>query len=335
MHVDQRLVWHRCRQQGVARSRHFAQARSEREHQVGLADALGKLWIDADADITDVIGVAVVEHILGAECAGDGQVVRLDEALQVVARGFGPARATDDDNGALRTAQQPSQRRHLDVGRCRLHGLVTKGIRDVDRARLHVFGQGEHDRPRTAAGGDLEGARNKLRDALSLVDLRDPLCHRAEHASIVDLLEGFAFGEVVADLADEQDDRGRILERRVNADGRVGRTRATRDEGHTGLTGELGVGVGHERSARLMARDDQLDHLARVVECVEHADIALARHAERVIDALDQELVDEDAGAGARSHADGARAKAGRIPVRSRRDRASGAVAYNARRRGR
>ena len=42
----------------------------------------------------------------------------------------------------------------------------------------------------------------------------------------------------------------------------------------------------------------------RVVERVEHGQVALARHAERVLDAVQLELVDEDLAAGA-AHARG------------------------------
>jgi hypothetical protein len=65
------------------------------------------------------------------------------------------------------------------------------------------------------------------------------------------------------------------------------------------------VGIGHECGAGLVPRDDELDHLAPFVEGVENREIALARDAERVVHALDQQLVDEDAGAGARGHAGG------------------------------
>ena len=68
-----------------------------------------------------------------------------------------------------------------------------------------------------------EGARDVLRDAVGAVDLRDPFRHRPEHAPVVDLLERLALLLVGSDLADEQDQRRRVLERGVHADGGVRR----------------------------------------------------------------------------------------------------------------
>ena len=245
----------------------------------------------------------VVEHILRAERARHRQVVRLDEALQVVTGGLGPAGSAGNDDRALGSAQQTSQPGDLHVRRGRLDRLMTQRVGHVGDLRLHVLGQGQHDRSRATAGRHLERARDELRDARCTVDLRNPLDHRTEHAAVVDLLECLTLGELVADLADEQDHRCGVLERGMDADRRVGGTGAARDERHARLAGQLRVGIGHEGRARLVARDDQLDHLARVVQRIEHGDVAFARNAERVIDALDQQLVDEDAGAGARGHA--------------------------------
>ncbi|MND04960.1 hypothetical protein D3C83_254890 [compost metagenome] len=46
-----------------------------------------------------------------------------------------------------------------------------------------------------------------LGDAVRAVDLRDPFRHLAVHAAVIDFLEGVALDEIVANLADEQDER--------------------------------------------------------------------------------------------------------------------------------
>ena len=99
------------------------------------------------------------------------------------------------------------------------------------------------------------------------------------------------------DLADEQDQRRRILHRDVDAGRGVGRARAARDEADAGPAGELAVGLRHHRRAALLAADRDGDR--GVVQRVEHGEIALARHAEDVLDAVRRELVDEDLAAGA------------------------------------
>ena len=49
-----------------------------------------------------------------------------------------------------------------------------------------------------------------------------------------------------------------------------------------------------------MAADDELHAVLHVVEGVEHGEEALAGNGERVVGAVDHELLDEDAPAGAR-----------------------------------
>ena len=84
----------------------------------------------------------------------------------------------------------------------------------------------------------------------------------------------------------------------------VGRAGAAGDEGDAGAAGHLAVGVGHVGDPAFLAADDGVD-LGRVVQRVEHREEAFARHGEDAVAALDAELVDEDAAAGAdleRSH---------------------------------
>ena len=59
-----------------------------------------------------------------------------------------------------------------------------------------------------------------------------------------------------------------------------------------GRAGELAVGVRHVRGADLVAARDEPDR--RVVERVEHGQVAFAGHAEGHVDAVHDELVDED-----------------------------------------
>jgi hypothetical protein len=57
------------------------------------------------------------------------------------------------------------------------------------------------------------------------------------------------------------------------------------------------VRLGHHRGAAFLAAHREVD--LRVVQCVEHREVALARHAEHVVDAVDAQLVHEDPAAGA------------------------------------
>ena len=80
----------------------------------------------------------------------------------------------------------------------------------------------------------------------------------------------------------------------------VGRAGTARDEADARAAGQLAVGLRHVGGAAFLAADDEPHGLARVVQRVEHGEIALARHAESEIDAVDLERVDEQLAAGAR-----------------------------------
>ncbi len=165
---------------------------------------------------------------------------------------------------------------------------MTQRVAHLGLYRLHVFGQRQHDRPGAAAGRYLKCARHKLRHAICAIDLRDPFGHLAEHAAVIDFLKRFTFDEIVADLADEQNQRRRVLMCDVNADRGVGRAGSASHECHAGLPGQLGVRLGHEGGAGLVPIDDEFDHVARVVQRVKHRQETFAGHGKGVIDTLDQ-----------------------------------------------
>ncbi len=171
--------------------------------------------------------------------------------------------------------------------------LVARGVGDAGGLGLHVFRQRQHHRAGPSRHRGVEGVAHVLGHAVGAVDLRDPFRHLAVHAAVVDFLERLALDEIVADLADEQDQRRRILVRGVHADRGVGRAGAARDEADAGAAGQLAVGLRHVGGAAFLAADDELDFLARVVQRVEHREIALAGHAERDVHAMDLERIDE------------------------------------------
>ena len=104
---------------------------------------------------------------------------------------------------------------------------------------------------------DAKGARDVFGDALDAIDLRHPFGDAAVHAPVVDLLERLAIGEVAADLADEDDQRRRVLGCGVDADGGVRRARPAGDEHDARPAGELAVRLAHVSRAAFLAADDE------------------------------------------------------------------------------
>ena len=72
-HMHQRLHRRGRFDQGVAISGHLAQAHTDCDQQIALAHALREFGIDADADFTDVVRIAIVEGVLVAPGAGHRQ----------------------------------------------------------------------------------------------------------------------------------------------------------------------------------------------------------------------------------------------------------------------
>ena len=122
----------------------------------------------------------------------------------------------------------------------------------------------------------------------------------------VDLLERLATAMPALDLTDEQQERCRVLHGGVHADGGLRGARAARDEADARAPGQLAVGLGGVGGARLVPAHDQSAGGRDVVKRVEHGQVRLARHAERHVCAVHEQLVDEHLPAAARSGGHGA-----------------------------
>jgi hypothetical protein len=148
----------------------------------------------------------------------------------------------------------------------------------------HVLGQHENDRAGPALQRGVEGPRHVLGQPVGAAHLAHPLGHAqragAEHLAVVDLLEGLAVALVGGHLADEQDHRRAVLKGGVQSDRRVAGARAARHEADTRAAAQLALRLGHEGRATLVAAGDEADVLAVLVEAIEHAQVAFARHPE-------------------------------------------------------
>ena len=173
------------------------------------------------------------------------------------------------------------------------HGAVRTNDRGNPTIPQHILGQCQDHWARPAGGRYLEGLVDQLGDALSQVDLGDPLGQRREHLAEVDLLEGLAVDLMARNLADQHDHWGRILERRVDTDRRIAGARAAGHEQHPGLAGELTIGLRHEGRTTFLAAGHEAD-LGCVEEGIEHFEIAFAGDAEGHVDTMSAEGRDDE-----------------------------------------
>ena len=169
------------------------------------------------------------------------------------------------------------------------HSAAWAGLRRrrlVGLAFGHILGQRHSDRSRPAVHGDGEGFRRRRRNLVRRVGLEHRLGHRPQHAVIVDLLKGLAASLIRRNLADEEHERHRVLARGVNANGTVGRAGPAGHEGDARLARQPGVGAGGKGGTGFVAGNDKTETILGRPQRLQHGEVALARHAERGIDAV-------------------------------------------------
>ncbi|MNJ26376.1 hypothetical protein D3C77_208570 [compost metagenome] len=298
MDVDQGLRRLRPVEQGVALGWILAHARADDQQQVRVLDPSDQLRVWPQTEVARIGRMVVADQVLAAEGQGDRQAQTFGPGGNRVGRRIAPARTAQDQHRPFGLAQPLA---HLfDEGRVQ-RGFCRDDRTDRGGASVlvqDVLGQGDDDRAHAALLGDGEGALDHLDGALRALDLGGPFGQAAEDFAIVDLLEGAAAAVGQGDLADEQDHRRRILMRRMHADRGVGRARPARDHADAGTARQLAIGLGHVGGAGLVAADDDLDLVAHVGQGVEHGEIALARHAEDLVDPVHHQGFDQTAGGG-------------------------------------
>ena len=297
MDVHQRLVACRNRQQVIGLRRDLGHAATRENHQIGVAHGLHQRGIGAEAQVAREVRVLHRHLTRAAELGGEGDGVAFAEVGEG-GHGLGvPAGAAEDRERLLRLCQHVAQTGEVGGGGGGFHRLHPRRVGDRDHVVQHVLGQRDHHRAGAALHGDAEGASQKFGDAGGVVDLDHPFGHRAEDRAVVEFLERLAVFHPAGDLAHEEDHRGRILRGDMHARRRVGGAGATGDEADAGAARELAPGLGHHGRASLLPAGDQID--AGADQRVEHAEVAFPRHAGGARHALDHELVDQHAGAGA------------------------------------
>ena len=155
--------------------------------------------------------------------------------------------------------------------------------------------------PGPALQRGVEGARDVLGQAVGVVHLADPLRHAeragAEHLPVVDFLEGLAVALVAGHLADEQDHRRASPGRRCAAPTLAlvaPGPRVTKQMPGRPLS--LPCASAMKAGAAFLPAGDEADPVAVLVEAVEHRQVAFAGHAERGVDALRDQRLDQGSG---------------------------------------
>ncbi len=84
----------------------------------------------------------------------------------------------------------------------------------------------------------------------------------------------------------------------MHAHAGVAGARAAGDQADAGLAGQLAIGLGHVGGAGLVAAGDDPDAIGNIGQGVEQRQIALAGHAEHVVDPVGEQALDDPVGGG-------------------------------------
>ena len=186
---------------------------------------------------------------------------------------------------ALR-AEPRRRRRHLDVVLLLEH--VERHV-DVHRARA----------ARQHRGGRLAQRERQHVDARRL---ERAFHHRADHVDevglvvAVDLLERRAVELLGRHVRGDREQRGGIRQRDLQRHHDIGGAGPARGQRRDRLVAHAEIGVRHVGGDLLVARRDQLDPVARAVERVEHADIAVPADAEHVRNLVPDQMLRDQVG---------------------------------------
>ena len=196
------------------------------------------------------------------------------------------AAISSGDGAAALRAELRRSRRHLDV------------VLLLEHVERHV------DVHRPGPAGQHRGGRlaQRERQHVDARRLERALHHRPDHVDEirlvvpVDLLERRAVELLRRHIRRDGEQRGGIRQRDLQRHHDIGGARPARGERRDRLVAHAEIGIRHVRGDLLVARRDELDPVARAVERIEHADIAVPADAEHVRDLVPHQMLRDQVG---------------------------------------
>ena len=243
----------------VAASDDVAQTAAQNDERICRVEHGLEGWVDAKAEVSDIVRVAVVHIVLTAEGGGDGQGICGGEFHQRCTRICRPTRPARDQKRTRRRLNRGHDGTRVRAGHTALCGGHCRAIRHIGHVAEHIFGQGDDDRAGAPSAGHVESAGKVFGQALGLVNLARPFGKRSEKGAVVDFLKRAAIPVGARDLTDKHDHWRRILHRDVNTGGRIRRPRPARHEQHARCAGQLAMRLGHHRGAAFLTTDHVFD----------------------------------------------------------------------------
>ena len=288
------------------RRRAVVEARADGDHHVRPAAGFvgGKRAVAPDEAERQRIGHVDAAHAVGRRDHRDAEFFG---KLGQFAAGFRQRDAVaDEEHRPLRVKDHVERARDVvrrgaaSLGvkrrRRRRHLDVVFFLKDVER---HV----DIHRARPAGQHRGHGLAQRQRQHVDAGRLETVLHHRAQHIDEiglkmpVDLLERAAVELRGRHVGGDGEHGRRIGQRAGQRHDDIGRARPARGQRRHRLVAHPEIGVRHMGRDLLVARRNELDAVARLVERIEHADIAVAAYAEDIRNIVGDQIVGDQLGA--------------------------------------
>ena len=248
--------------------------------------------------------LALADHASPGDGRDDGRPQAPDDGAQLLLGAGGHHAAAGDDQRVAGLREETRGLLHVaDVAR-RPRAVAARRSRPVHARGQEVVGNREDHGARSAGAQQIERARDGGGNRARLGQRLRPAGDRAEALDLVrHLVQGaeIAPDQVRGDVGGDQHDRHRAGVRLHQGREGVGRAGPGGDEHHAGLAGGAGVAVGHERRARLVAREHVGD-VALAQQRVVDGQVVIAGNAEDVSHALGGQRLHHPVAAGRRRH---------------------------------
>ncbi len=113
--MDQDLFGRRNLKQRVMIGGDVTQSITNHEQQISRLHPRHQRAAATEADITDILIAAVIEHVLGTKAGNNRQIIAFDKCSELFGRSGRPAEISDNDQRSLRFLQQRVDVSHLRV----------------------------------------------------------------------------------------------------------------------------------------------------------------------------------------------------------------------------
>ena len=243
--MDQGLLRHRDIQQGIALRGLFADTRPHGQQQISLPQPGDHAGISADTDFANIIVVMIIETVLIAEGATDGQAVGFGKSCDIGHRLWRPGAAAQHHDRPRCRRQQDAKLGHVVRAGVGLDRTITSRVADAGQFSQHILRQGHYNWAGAARRRHMKGLADQFGNTGRIHNFHRPFANLAKETAEIHFLERLPLHHRATHLADEQNQRRTILKGGMQTHDGVTGAWATGDEANPRSARQLAIGLRH------------------------------------------------------------------------------------------